>query len=59
MNQISMIKCSYNFASDDDQLVLWVNSTAHVLHAFVNDEFVGECATVKKIAKIMKGSKLI
>ncbi|KAM0947342.1 putative beta-galactosidase [Dioscorea sansibarensis] len=32
---------SYNFASDDDQLVLWVNSTAHVLHAFVNDEFVG------------------
>ena len=54
-----MIKCSYNFASDDDQLVLWVNSTAHVLHAFVNDEFVGECATVKKIAKIMKGSKLI
>ncbi|KAJ0969499.1 hypothetical protein J5N97_022376 [Dioscorea zingiberensis] len=32
---------SYDYATVDDQLILQVNSSAHVLHAFVNNEFIG------------------
>ena len=34
--------CSYDHTSSDDQRVLHVTSTAHVIHAFINDVFVGK-----------------
>ena len=39
-----LLKCSYEYTpSDDNQLVLLnVESRAHILHAFVNNEYVGK-----------------
>lgn len=39
-----LLKCSYEYRpSDDSHLVLLnVESQAHILHAFVNGEFVGQ-----------------
>jgi hypothetical protein len=40
----NLLKCSYEYTpSEDNQLVLLnVESRAHILHAFVNNEYVGK-----------------